>query len=333
MENDIQQELFKVVRTKIPDHLSAADEIAKILAISADSAYRRMRGEKPVSLDEVSKLCSHFKISVDQLMNIQTNAFLFFGKNVNSKNFSLNEYLGTILEYMNFMQKFKSKELYYMCKDIPIFHHFPFRDLGAFKYYFWMKSLLHFPDFNSRKFSLDEYPDQTFEIGRKILKLYNQMTSYELWNFESLNSTLRQIEFYHDSNLFVSDVEVARVYDALENFIDHLQKQAELGYKFDAGDASMTPLGGFKMYFNEVVALDNSALGVLDGSKVAFQNHTVLNVMMTRDIPFCDHVHETVQMLMRKSTLISSVSEKERLRFFKRMREKIQSRKRVLNTN
>jgi hypothetical protein len=36
---------------------------------------------------------------------------------------------------------------------------------------------------------------------------------------------------------------------------------------------------------------------------------------------------------MRKSTLISSVSEKERLRFFKRMREKIQSRKRVLNTN
>jgi hypothetical protein len=331
METDIQQELFKVLKSKIPGHLSAADEIAKILAISADSAYRRMRGEKPVSLEEVSKLCSHFKISVDQLMNIQTNAFLFFGKNVNSKSFSINEYLGTMLEYMNFMHNFKSKELFYMCKDIPIFHHFHFRDLAAFKYYFWMKSLLHFPEFNNRKFSLDEYPNQTFEMGCKNLKLYNEMTSYELWNFESLNSTLRQIEFYHDSNLFVSDAEAARVYDALENFIDHLQKQAELGYKFDADDASMKPLGGFKMYFNEIVTLDNSILAVLDESKVAFQNHTVVNFMMTRDMPFCNHMHETVQMLMRKSTLISSVSEKERLRFFKRMREKVHGRKQVLS--
>ena len=59
-----------------------------------------MRGEKPVTLDEVSKICVHYQISLDQLMNIQTNAFVFFGKNVNPKNFSFNEYLGTMLEYM-----------------------------------------------------------------------------------------------------------------------------------------------------------------------------------------------------------------------------------------
>jgi len=327
MEKDIQQELFRVVKTKIPEHLSAADEIARILAISADSAYRRMRGEKPVTLDEVSKICVHYQISLDQLMNIQTNAFVFFGKNVNPKNFSFNEYLGTMLEYMKLMQNFKSREIYYLCKDIPVFHHYHSRDLAAFKYYFWMKTLLHFPEFNNRKFSLDDYPENTFQLGRKNLSLYNQMSCFELWNYESLNSTLRQIEFYHDGNFFVSDAEAFRVYTALENFIDHLEKQAELGFSFDSTDPTMKPTGTFKMYFNEVVTLDNSIMAVLDGAKIAYVTHSVFNFMMTRDPQFCDHTYDTVQRLMRKSTLISSVSEKERLRFFNRLRDKIQSRK------
>src|SRR2546423_10800395 len=118
MENDIQHELFKVVKTKIPDHLSAADEIARILTISADSVYRRMRGEKPVTLEELSKLCLHYRISVDELMKIQSNAFLFFGKNINPNNFSLNEYLRTMMEYMVYMQNFQSKVIYYLCKDM-----------------------------------------------------------------------------------------------------------------------------------------------------------------------------------------------------------------------
>ncbi|HYJ39108.1 MAG TPA: helix-turn-helix domain-containing protein, partial [Chitinophagaceae bacterium] len=204
MENDIQHELFKAIKKKIPDHLSAADEIGKILAISADSAYRRMRGEKPVTLDEVYKLCTHYRISVDQLLNLQTDAFLFFGKNVNSKNFSFNEYLGSMMEYMQFMQNFKSKELFYLCKDIPIFHHFEVRELAAFKYYFWMKTLLHFPEFANKKFSLDDYPEETFLLGKQNLQLYLQLNSYELWNFETLNSTLHQIEFYYDANMMQS---------------------------------------------------------------------------------------------------------------------------------
>jgi hypothetical protein len=330
MEKDIQQELFRVVKTKIPDHLSAADEIARILAISADSVYRRMRGEKPVSLEEVSRLCAHYQISVDQLMNIQNNAFLFYGKNVNAKNFSFDEYLGTTVEYMKFMQGFKTKELYYLCKDIPLFHHYYSRDLAAFKYYFWMKTLLQFPEFNNRKFSLDDYPETTFALGRKCLDLYNQFNCYELWNFESLNSTLRQIEFYHDGNFFVSDAEAYRVYTAMEKFMDHLEKQAELGFMISSEDSSMTARGTFKMYFNEVVTLDNSILAVLDGTKISFQTHSVFNFMMTRDISFCNHIYDYVQMLMRKSTLISSVSEKERLRFFNKLRNKIQARKATL---
>jgi hypothetical protein len=330
MDTGIQQELFKAVKTKIPEHLSAADEIGNILGISADSAYRRMRGEKPVTLDELHKICTHFKISVDQLMNIQTDAFLFFGKNVNPKNFNFNEYLESVMGHMTFMQNFKSKELYYLCKDIPIFHHFQVRELAAFKYYFWMKTLLQFPEFANKKFSLDEYPEETFQLGKKNLQLYNQLNSFELWNFESLNSTLHQIEFYHDAGMFVTDLDAVRIYDGMFKFLDLLEQQAELGYKFSIDDPAKKPMGAFKMYFNEVVTLDNSILAVLDGVKISFLNHSIFNFMVTRDIRFTEYVYENVQTMMRKSTYISSVGEKERLRFFNRMREKIQRRREVL---
>jgi len=327
MENDIQQELFKVVKAKIPDHLSAADEIGKILAISPDSAYRRMRGEKPVTIDELNKICTHYKISVDQLMNIQTDAFLFFGKLVNPKNFSFNEYLSSMMELMMQMQNFRSKELIYLSKDIPFFHHFLSRDLAAFKYYFWMKTLFHFPEFANKKFSLDDYPEESFTKGKKILQLYNNLSSCELWNFETLNSTLHQIEFYYEAGMFASESDMIRIYDALEIYLDHLEKQAELGYKFNHEDLSKKPMGSFKMYFNEVVTLDNSILAILDGTKISFLTHTIFNFMLTRDLGFCEYAHDSIQTLMRKSTYISSVSEKERLRFFNKMREKIHRRR------
>ena len=44
--HDFQQQIFQQIKSKLPATVSAVDEIAKLLNISSDSAYRRMRGEK-----------------------------------------------------------------------------------------------------------------------------------------------------------------------------------------------------------------------------------------------------------------------------------------------
>ena len=81
------------------------------------------------------------------------------------------------------------------------------------------------------------------------------------------------------------------------------------------------------MYFNEVVLLDNSMLIMLDNAKMAMVPHTAINYMMTRDLAYCENYSQYVLNLIRRSTLISEVSEKERSRFFKRMRDRIERRK------
>ena len=106
-----------------------------------------------------------------------------------------------------------------------------------------MKGIFASPEFANKKFSLADYPDELFELGQKSLNIYNQANSVEIWNIESINSSLRQIEFYHESNMFSNDEEIILIYDAFEKLILHLERQADLGYKFLASDEQANPQG------------------------------------------------------------------------------------------
>ena len=328
--NQIQQQLFQAIKTKLPAESSVADEVGKLLGISSDSAYRRMRGEKTITIDELYILATHYKISVDQLMNIQAAGFLFQGPIVNTSTYGFDQYLTSVLHTLANFTSFKSNEIYYSCKDMPIFHHFHFREIAAFKWFFWHKTYLQHPSFARKKFKFPDYPDELFNLDQKVLNVYNQLSSREIWNIESMSIFFRQIEFYRDSQVFESDSDVFKLYEALEKTWDHLERQAALGYKFRYDDPEQKPLGEFKMYFNEVLLGDNSLLVVTDGVKMGFLVHTTFNYLMTRDVTFTENMYNHMQNQMKRSTLISEVSEKERSRFFRIIRERIQKRKETL---
>ena len=324
---ELQQQLFQLIKSKLPAEASVADELSKLLGISSDSAYRRMRGEKEVTFDELYKIATHYKISLDQLMNINTGSFLFQGNLLNPKTHRYDAYLTGMMHNLAYFNSFKKKESYYLCKYNPIFHWFTNRDISAFKYFFWMGTLIYFPEFRNKKVSLDDYPDDLFELGKKVSELYQTVDTYELWNIESWNSTLHQIEYYLDNDMFKSDEDALRVYEGVEKILDHLEEQAKRGYKFNINDPEKKPLGKYYMYFNELVLLDNTMVLVLDNSKIASLPHTAINYLLTRDIAYCENFYNYVQNLIKRSTLISEVSEKERSRYFRRMHERIEKRK------
>jgi hypothetical protein len=329
--SELQQELFQVIKKNIPDHVSATEEIATVLDVSVDSVYRRMRGEKTISLDELHTLCAHYKISLDRLMNLQSNGFVFEGKIIDSSSFRFEKYLTDMIQTTGYFISFKEKEFFLLCKDIPIFYLFGyFRDLAAFKHYFWMKTIFQYPEFQNKKFSFEQFPDELFTLGQKVISLYNQLPCSEFWNIENINSTIRQIDYYREGQIFQSDKDVLRIYEALENLVGHVETQAALGYKFTYGDADKKPISNYQMYYNEVILGDNHMMVILDGVKVALIAHTTINYMMTRNMAFTENLYNHIQNLIKKSTQISSVSEKERSRFFRFLRERIQRRKDTL---
>ena len=64
--------------------------------------------------------------------------------------------------------------------------------------------------------------------------MYNQLSSREIWNIESM-SIFRQVQFYRDADVFESDGDVLKLYEALKN-MGSPGKQAALGYKFKIDD-------------------------------------------------------------------------------------------------
>ena len=328
--NELQQQLFQFIKTRLPADASIADEVAKLLDISSDSAYRRMRGEKQITFEELYKIALHYKISLDQLMNIQTGGFMFQGNLLNNKTYRYEDYLKGVMHNLAYFNSFNKKEFYYLCKDTPIFYYFISKDLAAFKYYFWMGTLISFPEFRNRKINLDDYPTEVDELGIKVNEQYVQLDSLEIWNIESWNTTFHQIDYYVQSQMFKSDEHVLRIYEGIEKVIDQLEEQAKRGYKFNINEPEKKRGGKFTMYFNEIVIQDNSMMALLDNSKISFVNHTAINYMMTRDVNYCENYYQYFQNMIKRSTLISEVSEKERARFFRRMHERIDKRKEML---
>ena len=329
--NDSQQVFFQHIKALLPAHLSMVDEVAEVLNISNDSAYRRIRGEKPIGLEEIKKLCIHYNISLDQFMHLNSDSVLFTGKLANRTNFSFELYLENFLHQMQMVNSFLEKEMYYWLKDTPIFNIYQFPELTAFKFFFWMRTVLEYPEYSKTKFNFSDFDEILWPLGKKIMETYIQIPSTEIWNKDNINTLIQQIEYYKDTNVFTSKNDIIMLYDCLEMMIDHVEAQAEVGYKFN--NNAKGSKGAFaKIYVNEFIIGDNTCMAVLDKKPIVFLNHSFINITSTKDPVFCEYMFEYFQTLIRKSTLVSSVSEKQRSSFFTPIREKLeQSKRRVLH--
>lgn len=322
-QNTTQVLFFQHIKSILPPHISFVDEVAGLLDISNDSAYRRIRGEKPISLDEMQKLASHFKISIDQFLHIKTDSYIFSGDLEASGDYVFEKWMENVLRQITMINSFKHKHITYLAKDIPIMDQFMAPELLAFKSFLWRRSILDYENMKGMKFSLKEVTPRHLELGSKIEQLYVQVPTTEIWNLESINSTIRQIEFYREANMFESEEDIKRVYASLLTLVNHLEQQAERGVKFRVGGEPLAGAAAYNLLWNDLVLGDNTILVELDNNKITFLNHSVINFVSTTDERFNAYIVDTMQNLEKRSTQLSRVGEKERYRFFNRLRDKM----------
>lgn len=325
-----QDFLFQRISEMLSPHVTMVDTISDILHVSSDSAYRRIRGETPLVLAEVRQLCDHFNLSLDQILNVKSGSVLFQDVRISYKGYSYKQYLQDLLAQVEGVNNFMQKEIIYMAKDIPLFHNFYYQPMIAFRYFFWMKTILLHPDFADRHFTLDCMPPEIESLSRQLAMAYHKVPGMEMWNTESINAGISQIEFYKDSGYFQSAADIKTVYDALEETMLHMKAQAEYGCKFMPDENPVTKKENFSMFFNRVVLGDNTILVVTDRMKTVFLNYGLLNYIVTRDEVFTNNCYEDFQNLKKRSTMISKTSERQRNIFFGILLSKINDRKKHL---
>ena len=323
MEN-MQQSFFQHIKQTLPSHLSMVDEIASLLNISNDSAYRRIRNEKPISFEEIQILASHFKISIDQLLNLNTDTGSFAGSYINPENFDFSLYLEKNVKALEMINSFKAKELLYCCRDFPPFYYYAFPELAAFKYFIWMKTSLNFPALANQPFSFDYYLKPFSELGQKIYRLYASVPGTEIMNIENIITTLQQIEYCKASYMFTSPDVVTSLLNKFEEMTNHLCRQAEEGVKFIPGREPNSQSPKYMLYANDFMIGDNSIVALCDDRITSFLTHSHINFITISDPKFTAYHFRFMKNIIKKSILISEAGEKYRARFFHLIFQKIE---------
>lgn len=314
--NSTQHHFLDEVRKRLPPHIAFADDLAEILSISRDSAYRRIRGETVLSLDEVSALSKHYRISLDQIISQDSEMVSFHNRFVTSDNFNFEKWLHSIESNLDMLAGFPEREMIISAKDIPIFYYFDQPEISAFKMFFWMKTVLRYEDFQEEKFRPEVVSNSLLALGRRIHDKFTSLARTELWSDDTIHASMRQIEFYNDCGHFHNAQLARALCDQLLGITRRIR---------DCAAAGKTEIGGesYNLYKNEILIADNTILFKMGERRQAFINHNTLNVLSTTHASFCRQTEDYLNNLLYKGTRISGSGEKERSRFFNKIEEKI----------
>ena len=331
-QSSAQTVLMQRIKEMLPSNISFVDELAELLGVSNDSAYRRIRGETALSIEEIASICKKFKISFDTFINSGDSGLVTFTyKSVSNTVESYKAYLENILRDTLRVQSFENKQIIFAAEDIPVFHQFGQPELASFKIFYWLRSILGVPEFEHLKYTHESIDKDILETGKKIIEGYTSIPSIEIWSEHTANSTIKQIEFYWETGVFKSKEDCLLICSQLENLIAHIRKEAELNAKFNIGKQPGEFENNYKLYQSDVMIGNNCLLVTAGTNKLAYLSHHTFNVMSTSNPAFVNETDSWLKVLMQKSIQISGVAEKQRYLFFKniddnlkRLRDKIE---------
>ncbi len=319
-----QEQFFRRLKPIVSPYSSLAAEVAITLNVSLDSAYRRIRGEKLLDFDEISLLCQGFNISVDEFFCLNSGTILFQTGTKPSQKDALKQWMEDVYKQLYYINSYPKRHLYHLIKDLPPFYYFFHPILARFKFFFWAKSILPPGHAPLEKFCLNQKELFNYEeLSQRIIRAYTKVPSTEIWNKDALNTTLRQIETYHEMGWIENKETTKLIYSSVLDVIGHLEKMAIQGKKSLLGQNPLSEHGEFRLYLNDIVSGDNTLLVELGESKITYLNHSVLYFVGSKDFEFNELVFRNIENVIKKSSLMSGSGEKERTQVFNKLRKKI----------
>jgi hypothetical protein len=321
--DSLQSALLEQVRKLLPPNVTLADELSDLLDISRDSAYRRIRGETVLSLDEAKKLYDRYGVSIDALFSADSNMALFHHRAL-SLEYTLAQWLTSVSKNLETMEKLPdgNKEMVFAAKDIPLFHYFRFPEMSAFKMFFWLKAIIKDPAYSQKLFHETAIPKDMLDSGKSIWRSYSHIPSIEIWTEEAVNDTLKQISFFYACGYFAERGQAILLCDQLIQLNNLIREEAAEGKKSTGAP--------FRLYENEILIADNTVLAKMGTLRSVLINYNSLNLLTTLQDSFCDRTETYLNNLIKSSILISSTAARERNKFFNKMNERVEAFKKDL---
>ena len=302
------------LRAGIPANRNAAQTVSDVLDISLDAAYRRLRGQSPLTLEEGIKLAAALGLSLDALAASGKGQIVFELEAAANDHDSRTSNLERLLLLGKTLSEDPEARIVHTQEDIIPFRMYGYRQLRAFKHYHWERL---YADDTASRFDPATEDLQRDEAAAGIYKLYMRIPSLEVWSEYSLDSTLRQIRYDMETGHFATAKDALAVTADLHLLLDDLQEQARTGRKHREND--------FQLFWSEIAVFNGSLMLYAKGFQRVYAGHHTMHYLSTSNQDYCRQTETWNDLLLRRSLNLTGYAEKLRYRFFSLLRQRVKA--------
>ena len=316
----MQKQFIAYLRAKSKEHSSFVGDIASVLDIGYDAAYRRINLKTNLSLEESVKLAKHYKISLNKLFEVGSKNTILTDLSPPIQNKQgLEIWLKQSYNSVFPLTKLKSASIIYSAKDIPLFHTLKDSYLSRYKIYVWLKDVD--TSMTENKITFDDFiktiPNSLLEHAFNLGEVYKDINISEIWNNTTINGTLQQVLYYFEAGALSKKLALLICSD-IEDVIHHVEKQAIQQSLIGSKNKAT-----YNLYTNDIHTMSNTIMVKTPYEKVFFTPFTVISYFKIEHQPTCDLMFEFFEKQMSISKLLVNAGEKDRSLFFNKMHQKI----------
>lgn len=320
---DLQQQLINLILEGFAKRSQAVTELSKLLDVSVDSVYRRLRGDTILNPEEISLLARKFEISLDNLIFQREQHLLFSFNAFERQILDFGTYIDQLFQTAQGISRLPEVEMYFAVQDLPIFMLPVFPRLFSFRLYVYGQSYWKFDQLKDSNFHFDLLPEPVMEKAIEVNQIYNSVTSHELWNLGLIDNMLNQIEYLATVDRFENLEQIKILCQDLMDVVTYLKMMAKSGHKFYYHDGPEAKQATFDLYYNEFAGTNDSILISSPDQKVLFTSFGSPDFLSTRNQRFCEHLENWFKTIIARSTSISTHSERKRDWVFRHLEKKI----------
>jgi hypothetical protein len=315
-EEDIHRDLMNAIKQRFPNEKNIGNVLMDILCLGKESVYRRIRGEVPFTLFEVATIAKTLDFSLDNILGTATNGNRPFQLVLTDHINPSKQDLAVQKHYINFMHLVGNDpdaESGYAANVIPMFftYNYPYLSrLYAFKYAYQRDGAELLKPYSQIHFSKElielqrNHCEKTTRIRKSFYIFDNLIFLY----------TINDIKYFSSIHM-IEEEEVKKIKEELLRLIDCMEELAIKGH-FESG----APVN---LYISNINFDTTYSYICSQNYNLCMVNAFTLDRLSSLDMDTFGIIKRWVQSLKRCATLISQSGEVQRVTFFKKQRELI----------
>lgn len=313
MSEKLNKAVLDRIMNTLPENIKPVNYFMDILDIGKESAYRRLRGEKPLSLEEIYKLSSELGFSLDEIFgNKKTRSFAFNYAGSIEKNPEENflEFLHYYEEYLKQMITSEKTEIVCTMNHLINIMLIGYDELFRFTYYHWVHQMkevklnFHFVDM--------VIPTEVKKVCDRIHNLQKGIKKVTLIIDKNLHLNLiKEIQYFYVRGL-LNETELNMLKEQYLRYMDFSEKIVTKGTD-DNGTV-------YEIYLSMLSINSTTSYTVWDDNEESAFWHNLCYPLHTQNkVVVKRHIH-WIESLKKYSTLITQSNELQQADFLNEQR-------------